>query len=187
MTDRETFFVTDGGSRLTFQIFSFLSISGLDISITNKDIAILPRYILSTDLLGAGFSSHWAPYWRSCTPCHFSYDIIMKVLIHSIDIIDQLLSTILGSKNLLFFRSLIDLALIIFFQLETGSDDLAYLWQKTGLDSQAGFQFSFSTVSSFPVLLNNLTRHLYHGRTEAVELPRARVLNSKSFSLACPG
>jgi len=57
------------------------------------------EYILSTDLLGAGFSSHWAPYWRSCTPCHFSYDIIMK--------------------------------------LETGSDDLAYLWQKTGLDSQA--------------------------------------------------
>jgi len=57
------------------------------------------EYVLSTDLLGAGFSSHWAPYWRSCTPCHFSYDIIMK--------------------------------------LETGADDLAYLWQRTGLDSQA--------------------------------------------------
>ena len=95
-------------------MFRFLSIFGLEISVTNKDIAILPRYILSTDLLGAGFSSHWAPYWRSCTPCHFSYDIIMKVLIHSINIIDQLLSTILGSKNLLFFRPLIDLALIIF-------------------------------------------------------------------------
>ena len=39
------------------------------------------RYVLSTDLLGAGFSSHWAPYWRSCTPCHFSYDIIMKVMV----------------------------------------------------------------------------------------------------------
>ena len=57
------------------------------------------EYVLSTDLLGAGFSSHWAPYWRSCTPCHFSYDIVMK--------------------------------------LETGADDLAYLWQRTGLDSQA--------------------------------------------------
>jgi len=57
------------------------------------------EYVLSTDLLGAGFSSHWAPFWRSCTPCHFSYDIIMK--------------------------------------LETGADDLAYLWQRTGLDSQA--------------------------------------------------
>ena len=56
------------------------------------------RYVLSTDLLGAGFSSHWAPYWRACTPCHFPYDVIVK--------------------------------------LETGEDDLAYLWQRTGLDSQ---------------------------------------------------
>ena len=43
-------------------------------------LEIKSRYVLSTDLLGAGFSSHWAPFWRSCTPCHFSYDIIMKVI-----------------------------------------------------------------------------------------------------------
>ena len=57
------------------------------------------EYVLSTDLLGSGFSSHWAPYWRVCTPCHFKYDLVVK--------------------------------------LETGEDDLAYMWQKTGLDSQA--------------------------------------------------
>lgn len=31
------------------------------------------EFILSTDLLGTGFSSHWVPYWRQCTPCHFDY------------------------------------------------------------------------------------------------------------------
>ena len=31
------------------------------------------EFVLSTDLLGSGFSSHWVPYWRQCTPCHFDY------------------------------------------------------------------------------------------------------------------
>ena len=31
------------------------------------------EFVLSTDLLGSGFSSHWVPYWRACTPCHFKY------------------------------------------------------------------------------------------------------------------
>ena len=31
------------------------------------------EFVLSTDLLGTGFSSHWVPYWRQCTPCHFDY------------------------------------------------------------------------------------------------------------------
>ena len=32
-----------------------------------------------TDLSGQGFSSHWVPYWRMCTPCHFRYDMIGKL------------------------------------------------------------------------------------------------------------
>jgi len=32
-----------------------------------------------TDLTGQGFSSHWVPYWRMCTPCHFKYDMIGKL------------------------------------------------------------------------------------------------------------
>ena len=36
------------------------------------------EYIL-TDLSGEGFSSHWVPYWRMCTPCHFKYDMILKL------------------------------------------------------------------------------------------------------------
>ena len=31
------------------------------------------EFVLSTNLLGSGFSSHWVPYWRACTPCHFKY------------------------------------------------------------------------------------------------------------------
>ena len=31
------------------------------------------EFVLSTDLLGTGFSSHWVPFWRQCTPCHFDY------------------------------------------------------------------------------------------------------------------
>jgi len=57
------------------------------------------EYILSTDLMGTGFSSHWVPYWRACTPCHFQYSVIAK--------------------------------------LETGEDDLTYIWRKSGLESQA--------------------------------------------------
>jgi len=55
-------------------------------------------YILSTDLLGTGFSSHWVPYWRACTPCHYKYSVIAK--------------------------------------LETGEDDLEYIWKRTGIDSE---------------------------------------------------
>ena len=29
--------------------------------------------------LGSGFESHWVPYWRACTPCNFSYDVIAKL------------------------------------------------------------------------------------------------------------
>jgi len=32
-----------------------------------------------TDLTGQGFSSHWVPYWRMCTPCHFKYNMIGKL------------------------------------------------------------------------------------------------------------
>ena len=28
---------------------------------------------------GSGFESHWVPYWRACTPCHFQYDVIAKL------------------------------------------------------------------------------------------------------------
>ena len=56
------------------------------------------EFVLSTDLLGSGFSSHWVPYWRMCTPCHAPYNVIVK--------------------------------------LETGVDDLTYLWRKAGLESQ---------------------------------------------------
>ena len=28
---------------------------------------------------GEGFSSHWVPYWRQCTPCNFDYDMIGKL------------------------------------------------------------------------------------------------------------
>ena len=31
------------------------------------------EFVLTTNLLGSGFSSHWVPYWRACTPCHFKY------------------------------------------------------------------------------------------------------------------
>ena len=31
------------------------------------------EFVSATDLLGSGFSSHWVPYWRQCTPCHFKY------------------------------------------------------------------------------------------------------------------
>merc|ERR1711915_797836 len=56
------------------------------------------EFILSTDLFGVGFSSHWVPYWRACTPCHSQYDVIAK--------------------------------------LETGEDDLAYIWRKSGIASE---------------------------------------------------
>ena len=28
---------------------------------------------------GTGFSSHWVPYWRQCTPCNFDYNMIGKL------------------------------------------------------------------------------------------------------------
>jgi len=89
------------------------------------------EYVLSTDLLGAGFSSHWAPYWRACTPCHFPYDVIVK--------------------------------------LETGEDDLAYLWQRTGLDSQAAIPWE--NRSSGPS-----SRHRVELREFLAALPRELIL-----------
>ena len=44
------------------------------------------EFVLSTNLLGSGFSSHWVPYWRACTPCHFKYsglDIHPQLLVDS--------------------------------------------------------------------------------------------------------
>jgi len=82
-----------------------------DLVKTPKSFAIQPRpedipsfadfleFILSTDLMGVGFSSHWVPYWRACTPCHFHYDVIAK--------------------------------------LETGEDDLAYIWRQARIESEA--------------------------------------------------
>ena len=29
--------------------------------------------------LGTGFSSHWVPYWRECSPCQIDYDMIGKL------------------------------------------------------------------------------------------------------------
>jgi len=57
------------------------------------------EFVLSTDLLGTGFSSHWVPYWRACTPCHFKYSVIAK--------------------------------------LETGDDDLEYIWKRSGIDKES--------------------------------------------------
>ena len=117
------------------------------------------RYVLSTDLLGAGFSSHWAPYWRSCTPCHFSYDIIMKVMVvlvvfitigFTVGIITSkitnIITIILSHRHhhhqgtIITKVNIIQIIIIkincTLVQLETGADDLAYLWQRTGLDSQ---------------------------------------------------
>eukprot|EP00090_Calanus_glacialis_P003539 TRINITY_DN12610_c0_g1_i10.p1 TRINITY_DN12610_c0_g1~~TRINITY_DN12610_c0_g1_i10.p1 ORF type:complete len:205 (-),score=53.04 TRINITY_DN12610_c0_g1_i10:210-785(-) len=68
------------------------------------------EYILSTDLMGTGFSSHWVPYWRACTPCHFQYSVIAK--------------------------------------LETGEDDLTYIWRKSGLESQAAIPWENKSKSS---------------------------------------
>ena len=82
-----------------------------DLVKTPKSFAIQPRpedipsfadfleFILSTDLMGVGFSSHWVPYWRACTPCHFPYDVVAK--------------------------------------LETGEDDLAYIWRQARIESEA--------------------------------------------------
>ena len=86
------------------------NLSTKDVVKTPKSLVIEPKpedipsfgdfleFILSTDLLGVGFSSHWVPYWRACTPCHFQYDVIAK--------------------------------------LETGEDDLAYIWRKSGIASE---------------------------------------------------
>ena len=68
------------------------------------------EYILSTDLLGSGFSSHWVPYWRGCTPCHFPYSVIAK--------------------------------------LETGEDDLAFIWRQAGLASQVSREYFYSFQSN---------------------------------------
>jgi len=47
----------------------------------NQIIPTLDDFLefILTDLTGQGFSSHWVPYWRMCTPCHFKYDMIGKL------------------------------------------------------------------------------------------------------------
>ena len=39
------------------------------------------EFVLSTNLLGSGFSSHWVPYWRACTPCHFKYSGLPRCIV----------------------------------------------------------------------------------------------------------
>lgn len=68
------------------------------------------EFVLSTNLLGSGFSSHWVPYWRACTPCHFKYSVIAK--------------------------------------LETGEDDLEYIWKRTGLDAETPIPWENKSKSS---------------------------------------
>ncbi|XP_043214875.1 carbohydrate sulfotransferase 12-like isoform X2 [Amphibalanus amphitrite] len=36
-------------------------------------------FILSGQLTGDSFDSHWTPYWRQCAPCHMNYDVIGKL------------------------------------------------------------------------------------------------------------
>ena len=67
------------------------------------------EYILASDMMGTGFSSHWVPYWRACTPCHFHYSVIAK--------------------------------------LETGEDDLTYIWRKSGLESQTAIPWANKSKS----------------------------------------
>ena len=31
------------------------------------------------DLSGEEFASHWVPYWKACSPCHFKFDMIGKL------------------------------------------------------------------------------------------------------------
>ena len=67
------------------------------------------EYILASDMMGTGFSSHWVPYWRACTPCHFHYSVIAK--------------------------------------LETGEDDLTYIWRRSGLESQTAIPWENKSKS----------------------------------------
>lgn len=85
------------------------------INRTKEEPMVIPtlddffEFIL-TDQSGKGFSSHWVPYWKMCTPCHFNYDMIGK--------------------------------------LETGFDDLTYLWKKTQLDSKAPIPWAHAGLST---------------------------------------
>ncbi|RXG51362.1 hypothetical protein Avbf_13581 [Armadillidium vulgare] len=36
-------------------------------------------FILSTEINGDGFETHWIPYWKRCSPCSFPYDLIVKL------------------------------------------------------------------------------------------------------------
>ena len=67
------------------------------------------EYILASDMMGTGFSSHWVPYWRACTPCHFQYSVIGK--------------------------------------LETGEDDLTFIWRRSGLESQTAIPWENKSKS----------------------------------------
>lgn len=44
------------------------------------------EYILTTNLSDGGFDSHWAPYWRTCSPCSIKYDAIAKLETAELDL-----------------------------------------------------------------------------------------------------
>ncbi|XP_071516888.1 LOW QUALITY PROTEIN: uncharacterized protein [Panulirus ornatus] len=44
------------------------------------------EYILTTNLSDGGFDSHWAPYWRTCSPCSMNYDAIAKLETAELDL-----------------------------------------------------------------------------------------------------
>ena len=102
-------------------------------------------YILSTDLLGTGFSSHWVPYWRACTPCHYKYSGRVRIYLlfencwKVFALVDKLLCKRFSqnfyqshwSKKLVFWHCHSVIA-----KLETGEDDLEYIWKRTGIDSE---------------------------------------------------
>lgn len=37
------------------------------------------EFVLSTDLQGVGYDSHWVPFFRYCNPCRIRYDVIGKL------------------------------------------------------------------------------------------------------------
>ena len=42
-------------------------------------LALGMKLISKFQFSGEGFSSHWVPYWRQCTPCSFQYHMIGKL------------------------------------------------------------------------------------------------------------
>ena len=51
----------------------------LKVSNGDKKLKIWSRTDLKFQFSGEGFSSHWVPYWRQCTPCSFQFHMIGKL------------------------------------------------------------------------------------------------------------